>query len=356
MRILDKYLYKKLFIYLLVILPSISFVTILVELIEILRKIKIFDVSALFMYIIYKLPEKLYFMLPVSVVIVVALLIKDLIQTREIYPILLNGISLKDLGKRIFIFSFIFSLLQILNLETILPEAQKRAEKIYKILRKKDLEETKKLLAFNTWIALDKRTFMYFDILDFDTKSGKNAIVLKLDKDFKPVLRIEGKSFFVKENKILFFNGKVINLKNPFDFSLEKFREYPFFMNMNIEEFKKLIEIRKPISLKELYTTAKIAEKYGYPASYYWSKFYQKLATVFSPLFLVFAAYPFLWKQKAKYIGIVVILLVFYWYGSGLLSSLAESNVIPYVSVFSIDILYLIIGFIFLRKLDFQEF
>ncbi len=356
MGILDKYLYKKLFIYILVILPSISFVTILVELIELFRKIKIFDINLLFLYILYKFPEKMYFMLPVSVVIAVALLAKDLIRSREIYPILLNGISLKHLGKRVFVFSMVFSLFQLANLELILPDVQKKAEKVYKILRKKEDEENKKLLAFNTWIALDKKTFMYFDVLDFETRSGKKAVIIKLDKHFKPVLRIEGDTFFVKKNKIIFFSGKVVDLKNPFNFSVLAFKKYPFFMDMGIEEFKKLIKVKKPVSLKELFSTAKIAERYGYPAAYYWSKFYQKLATVFSPFFLVFAIYPFVWKRKVEYIGIILGLLVFYWYGSGFLASLTESNVLPYPSVFFIDIVYILVGFFFLRKLEFHEF
>ncbi len=356
MGILDRYIYKKLFIYLLVILPSISFVTILVELIELFRKIKLFDLSAIFLYVLYKIPEKLYFMLPVSVVIVITLLAKDLIKSREIYPILLNGISLKRLGKRFFIFAAFFSILQILNLEFLLSESQKKAEKVYMILKKKESEENKKLLAFNTWIALDKKTFMYFDVLDFESKSGKNAVIIKLDKSFKPVLRIEGNRFFVKENKIIFFNGKVIDLKNPFDFSIFAFKKYPFFMDMDIEQFKKLIKVKKPVSLRQLYTTAKIAERYGYPASYYWSKFYQKLATVFSPFFLAFAVYPFIWKKRAEYIGIILGLVIFYWYGSGFLSSLAESNVLPYISVLFIDVVYIAVGLFFLRRLRFQEF
>ncbi len=356
MGILDKYLYRKLFLYLIVILPSLSAVTILVELIELFRKIKLLDIKILTLYILYKFPEKLYFMLPISIVISVVLLAKDLVKSNEIYPVLLNGISLQRLGIRIFIFSLFFSFLQIFNLEIVLPDTQKKADILYKILKKKEEKKEKKLFAFNTWIALNRNTFMYFDILDFDLKSGKNGLIIKLNKNFEPVLRIEGQRFIVKENKIIFFNGKLIDLKNLYDFRISKFSSYPFYMNMRIDKFKKLVELKKPISMKQLYETAKIAEKYGYPASYYWSRFYKKLATVFSPFILAFAIYPFVWKRKVEYMGIIILLILLYWYGMGFLSSLSEGAVVPYWSVFFIDGIYLIFGIYFLNKLRFSDF
>ncbi len=356
MKILDRYIYRKLLIYTAIILPSITVVTILVELIELFRKIKLFDIKLILLYILYKIPEKVYFMLPITLVIVTALFARDLIKSKEIYPVLLNGISLKSLGIRFFLFSFAFSILQLLNLEIILPEAQHKSEKLYKILRKKEDTEKNKLIAFNMWIAIDKKTFMYFDVLDLNRKNGKNGIIVKLDNEFKPVLRVSGSSFHVFNNKIVFFNGKLVNLKNMYDFSVITFKKYPLFLDLDLNSFKELISIKKPISLRELYKTATIAKKYGYPASYYLSRFYQKLSTVIAPFVLVFALYPFMWSLKTEYIGIILGLLVFYWYGTGFITSLTEGNVIPYYSVFIVDLFYILIGFIFLRKLTFHEF
>ena len=127
-------------------------------------------------------------------------------------------------------------------------------------------------------------------------------------------------------------------------------------MNLDLNEFKKLVEVKKPVSLRQLYKTARIAEKYGYPSSYYWSRFFSKLSTVFSPLILSIAVYPFIWKQRKENIGIIVILILLYWYGTGFLTSIAESNVIPYFAVLSMDIIYIFVGLLFLRKLQFIEF
>jgi len=355
MKILDRYIYKKLIVYLVVILPSVSFVTVLAELIELLRKIKEFNVLNILMYAFYKIPEKVYLILPVSVVIVLVLLARDFVNSREIYPILLNGISLRELSKKIVVFSFFISLLQISNLELILPKAEKNAEKIYRHLKHKD-EVEKNLIAFNTWITLDKKTFMYFDILDFESKTGKNIVIIKLDKEFKPVFRIEGKNFFIGEKKIVISSGKVVDLKNPFNFQISSFKTYPFFTELNVKEFKKLIEVKKPTSLMELYKTGKVAEKYGYPSSYYWSKFYSKLSTVISPFILAFTIYPFVWKLRKENLLLIVVMVLVYWYGTGFITSLAEGNVVPYFFIFSVDIVYLFIGFLFLRKLYFVEF
>ncbi len=355
MKILNKYLYKKLLIYLLVILPSVSFISILVELIELLRKTKEINVFYILMYAFYKMPEKIYLILPVSSVIVFALLARDLINSKEIYPILLNGISLRKLFSIFLVFAIFLSLFQVLNLEFLLPVSEKKAEVIYRKLRHKT-EKEKNFIAFNTWITLDKKTFMYFDVLDFNTRTGKNITIIRLNDDFKPVLRIEGKSFLISKNKIVINTGKIIDLKNVFSFKITTFNTYPFFMNLDLNEFKKLVEVKKPVSLRQLYKTARIAEKYGYPSSYYWSRFFSKLSTVFSPLILSIAVYPFIWKQRKENIGIIVILILLYWYGTGFLTSIAESNVIPYFAVLSMDIIYIFVGLLFLRKLQFIEF
>lgn len=356
MKILDRYIYKKLFLYTMVILPSAAFVSALVELIELFRKIKVFDIKLVFLYVLNKLPEKFYIVLPISIIIVIALFARDLIKRNEIYPILLNGISLKKLSVRFFIFSLLFSVFQLVNLEFVLPKTNLKAEKIYKILRKKEDLLKQKLVAFNTWISIDENTMMYFDVLDLNSKTGKNGILIKLDKEFKPVLRIEGKTFHVFNSKILFLNGKIVDLKNIFNFSVAPFKKYPLFINLNIEDFRELIEVKKPISLKQLYKTAKVAEKYGYPASYYWSRFFQKLSTVFSPLILALFVYPFIWSKNLKYISIILGAVVFYWYGIGFLTSLSEGNVIPYYGVFIVDLIYVVLGIFFLRKLSFHEF
>ncbi len=355
MKILDRYIYEKLFLYTIIILPSVAFVSALVELIELFRKIKILDVKLIVLYVINKLPEKFYIVLPISIIIVITLFARDLIKRNEIYPILLNGISLQRLSIRFFIFSLFFSLFQLVNLEFVLPKTNLKAEKIYKILKKKENIENQKLIAFNTWISIDGNTMMYFDVLDLNNKTGKNGILVKVDKEFKPVLRIEGKFFRILNSKILFFNGKIVDLKNIYNFSISYFKKYPLFINLNIEDFRELIEVKKPISLRQLYKTAKVAEKYGYPASYYWSRFFQKLSTVFSPFILALFIYPFIWNNNLKYISIILGAVVFYWYGIGFLTSLAEGNVIPYYSVFVIDFVYIFLGFFFLRKLDFQE-
>ncbi len=352
MKILYRYLYKKLTIYLLVIIPSFSIVAILVELIELLRKAKNLDFSAITLYTLYQLPEKIYYILPVSVVIAFFLLAKDLINRREIYPILLNGISLRKMGLTLFVFPVFLSLVQLANLEVIMPEAKMKAQEIYLFLKNRPQNEP--LIAYNSWVTVDKRTFMYFGFLDLNKRIGKDIVIIKFNKNFDPVLRIEGSKFTVGKT-VKIKNAKVIDLKRFTEFTIRKLTEYDYNKKIDLNSLKKLIKIKKPVSLTQFYKVARIAEKFGHPASLYWSKFYSKVATVISPFILGFVVYPLLWNRKKYIIGVIAGLIIVYWYATAFLTSMASTNVIPFYGIFAVDVIYLLLGLLLYRKLKFSE-
>ncbi|WP_456401478.1 LptF/LptG family permease [Persephonella sp.] len=355
MKILDKYLYKKLTVYLLVILPSFSFVAVLAELIEILRKAKQLDFYHITIYILLQLPEKIYYILPISVVIAFIMLSKDLIESKEIYPILLNGISLKKLSVKLFVFPLILSFVQLFNLEFVMPYTKKEVEKVYSVLKKKPPEETKYLFAYNQWITLDNRSFMYFKFLDVNKKEGKHILYIKFNDNFKPVFRLEGERFVIKNDSIYISKGKVIDLSNLTDFRYEHVEKFEYPIKVDINNFKKLIKVKKPISILQLYESASIAEKFGYPAGYYWSRFYSKLSTIFSPLILSIVIFPFLWSKRKDRLVIAFGSIIIYWYGTAFIASMAESGAVPYITIMSVNLVYLAVGFLYLKKLRFSE-
>ncbi len=357
MKILYRYLYIRLFIYLLITLPSFSVVVLLAELVEILRKIKNFETLSLILYTFYKLPEKIYFILPVATVIAFILLIKELIERREIYPILLNGISLRQLGLNLFIFPLFLSVLQIVNLEFVMPSFKVKSENIYQKLKVGKIEGEKYLIAYEKWVSVGKNKFIYFGFLDLNRKIGRDIIYVEFDKNFKPIYRIEGKNFFINKDKIKVFDAKLIDFSKIEEkkINITKFHTYYITPDVNIKNLKNLFKFKKPVSMTDYYKSAKVFEKFGYSANYYWSRFFSALATVFSPLILTIAIYPFLWNKRKDRLVLAFVGIIFYWYGISFLTSLSESGAIPYITIFSIDILYLTIGIIKLRNLTFTE-
>ena len=109
------------------------------------------------------------------------------------------------------------------------------------------------------------------------------------------------------------------------------------------------------MSITQFYKVAKIAEKFGQPASLYWSKFFSKVATVISPFILGFVVYPLLWNRKKYVIGLIAALIVIYWYSTAFLTSVASTNVIPFYAIFSVDVVYLLIGALLFKRLKFTE-
>ena len=357
MKILYQYLFFKLFIYLIVILPSFTIVVVLAELIELFRKIKIFDYSLIGLYVVYQLPEKVYYILPISIVIAFILLAKDLIDSKEIYPILLNGISLKKLGYTLFFFPLFLSVLQMANLEFVMPKAKEKTKKIYQMLKGKEIEREKYVLAHDKWMALDSRKFLYFEFLDLNKKYGRNLVYLELNDNFEPSLRVDAERFYIEKNKIYLEKAKLIDFSqiNSKNLIIKNYLKKNLYISLEIKSLKKLFKVKKPISISDFYKSAKVFEKFGYSANVYWSRFYSLIATIVSPLILSIIAFPLLWSKKKDRLILTFVLVVFYWYGTAFLRSLAESGTIPYISILSIDILYIGVGIFLTEKLKFTE-
>ncbi len=356
MKKLYLYLYKRFFVYFFVVFPAFVFVGILADLIEVLRKIQILDIKKIILYMILEVPEKAYLMLPISIVIAFVLLARDLINSREIYAILINGISVRRISVVLVFLTIFLSIIQIINLELIMPDSKKKATKIYlSIKKKKNLEAKEIQIAYKTWLALENNFFMYFDVLNFKTKSGKKLIIIKLDEKNNPLFTIEGEDFKIKKKLIEIRNGRIINIPNIYDVHMVHVKEYQWPAKIDLDKIKQLIITKLPVSLTEYYKNAKIAEKYGYEYGYYWSKFYSKLATVISPFILALFSLPFLWTKKSNRLILVFVSILVYFYSVALLSSIAETGIIPYPAILIVDVVYIFIGVYFMLKLRFIE-
>jgi lipopolysaccharide export LptBFGC system permease protein LptF len=357
MKILYRYLLQRLLIYFFIVLPAFSIIVLLAEIVEILRKIKVLDVKLLTLYLLYQLPEKIYYVLPVSVVIALILLARELIDRREIYPILLNGISLKRLAVVLLSFPLFLSFVQFINIEYVMPETSRKAKIIYEKLKASKSPEDKFVIGYDKWISTKSNQFIYFGFIDLNKGEGKNIILLKFRENFQPLERIEAEKFKIRDSKLSLFNVKFIDFKNldKYDMEISYFKNREINLPFNIENLKDLFRIEKPIAPSEFYKSAKVFEKFGYSADFYWGKFYSIIATIFSPFILAFITYPFLWSKKKDRIALAFGLIVFYWYATAFLTSLVQTGQFPYIIVFSIDIIYLLIGAYFMKKLEFVE-
>lgn len=83
MKILDKYIYKKTLMYFLIVFPSFAIISGLVELIEILRKVKDIDIWLITIYILSKIPENSYYIIPASVLVSVFIVIMELKKVKK---------------------------------------------------------------------------------------------------------------------------------------------------------------------------------------------------------------------------------------------------------------------------------
>ncbi len=355
MKKLYLYLYKRFLVYLLVIFPSFAVVTLLADIIELLRKIKHMIFSDILLYILLQLPEKTYYVLPVSTVIAIIFLARELINRREIYAILTSGISLRSVSVSLVLVTTFITVVQILNLEYVIPDAKAKSYEIYKKLKKGKVEIDEISVAYNTWVSLSEDLFLYFDFIDFETKSGKNLVLIKFDENYYPSYRVESKKFDVGEKSIEAYDGKVILINDIDNIEVQDVRQYTLPFKISIDDLKHLVAKKKPISLTQLYETAKIAQEYGHKYGYFWSKFYSKLTSVFAPTILVVFAVPFVWSRKKNRLLMIFIGIMFYWYMIALISSISATGIIPYQFTLLVNMIYLFIGVFYLSRLRFIE-
>ncbi|NPA52028.1 MAG: YjgP/YjgQ family permease [Aquificae bacterium] len=356
MKKLYMYLYKRYFVYLFIIFPSFVAVTLLADVIELLRKIKVMVLGDILLYILYQVPEKVYYVLPISTVIALIFLARELINRNEIYAVLTSGISVRSLSVALIFLTGLITFFQIVNVELLMPDAKAKSIDIYKKLKtKKDKNGEEVSFAYNTWVSLEEDLFLYFDFIDFENKRGKNLVLIKFDKNYYPVYRVESKRFEILESSIETFSSRVIVIQNIDKIDVQYVKQYTLPFKIDIDDLKQLVAKRKPVSLTQLYETAKIAQEYGHKYSYYWSKFYSKLASIFAPTVLSIFAVPFVWTRKKNRLFFIFIGIMFYWYLIALISSISATGLIPYQFTLAVDVVFLFVGIFSLLRLRFIE-
>ncbi len=357
MKLLNLYILKKLFIIFLIVIPVFSFVSILIQIIEKIKNIKIFDPLNFLIYLLTSLPEKLYYVIPIAAVISFFIVYRELILSKKIYPIFLNGISIKDLILPAILFSFIVFTVQIINNIIVMPKSDEISQKYYKKLKgaNEDKEE-KYLFISNQWIKLDNFTFAYFGFLDLNSYMGRNFIYLKLDNtSFYPLFRLEAKKVKIKKYNLKLEEGRVISLREIKNFDYINFKKLDYPVKIDTKNLRKLIKIKRAVSITQFYEKAKIADKFGYPSAFFWSRFFSYLTTLFSPIVLIIFIYPLIWLKRREKYFIIFGSIFIYWYVVPLIASLSESGAVPYFSPVILDFIYLTAGLILLSKIKFVE-
>lgn len=356
MKLLNWYILKKQLILYFIALPAFAFIAALILILEKIGNIKVFNFYDFSLFVLFSLPEKLYYVIPTVSVIVFFIVYRELQISKRIYPILLNGISLKYLYLPAFLFSIFVFVIELLNIEFIMPTTDKLASIHYKKLKGNNPEEEKHLITAHQWIKLNDTTFIYFGFLDLNQNKGKDFVFIQVKKDnFYPLYRIEAKDVKLDKNKIFLKKGKIVSLANIQNFEYTKFDNLDYPVKIDLKNLKKLIKIKKAVSISQFYKKAVIADKFGYPSGFFWSRFFSYTTSIFSPIVLILFTYPFLWlKRKEKYI-IIVGLILLYWYLISALASLAETGAIPYFSPLFVNLFYAVLGIVFIKKIKFTE-
>ncbi len=141
-------------------------------------------------HFIYKLPQILYQVTPVAVLISIVTVVGVMGRHNELTAIKAGGISLRVVAGPLLTAAFVLSLMIFLNNEYLVPSASRRAIEILDV-RIKGKPPRGVFRQNQIWYAGKGNRIFKIDVLDPATKSMKGVTVIVLDAAFRPIERLD---------------------------------------------------------------------------------------------------------------------------------------------------------------------
>ena len=143
-----------------------------------------------FEYFLYKLPQILYQVVPVALLISIVVVLGVMVRNNEITALKASGINLYSLTIPLVLFCLLMSLLVFVNNEFILPSTNSRASHIYSI-KIKGKPPRGIFRQSRVWYA--GRDNVMYNIQILDPKQGilEGVALMRLDEKYRPTERID---------------------------------------------------------------------------------------------------------------------------------------------------------------------
>ncbi len=355
LKIIDSYIGKLfLFIFTLSFLAfmGIFLVVAFLELIDDVVENKV-SIVLLFKYLYYYIPQVSIYTIPISVLLGSLLTFGILERRNETTAIKAGGISLRRASTAIIIFSIFFSGVMFFIQETLLPDSNKKAFELRRIIhgRKK-----RKIIKGYTWLKGKEGFVYFFKYYNKEKKLFKELSIYKLDESMNSILfKVSAKAGALEDGELKVFDGRYYQIKN-FEGKAEKFKvkkipipddetlfsyEFPDPEEMNIVELKRFIDYLKENEASSVR---------------YLSELYFKIFFPSTPLIMVFVGISFAFRigksGTLAGIGIAIFISFGYWFLFALLNSLAKAGMLhPLLSSAGTDLIFFLIGLYLFYKI-----
>ena len=235
--ILTKFIFKKFwknFLLIFIIFSGIYYLTDLISNLNLIFKYNT-NFSYFIIYSIFKIPEGLKYIIPISVLTSSMYLFATLNKNFEIISFRALQINKKYIIIPLIISGFIISILSFIVNELILPKSNYYAKyfRTVKIERKTNFAVTK---ANNIWYY-KKNYILRIKFLYFDSGIFNNMTILKFDKNFNLIERIDADYGYKKKGKWILVNPMIFKFKDGMVKDFHKSLTYPMPIKLDKSDF-----------------------------------------------------------------------------------------------------------------------
>ncbi len=365
MKIIYSYLLKEFFKYLVAALVSLAVFYIVVDFIS---NIGAFtkhapDAGYIFLYYLYKLPEIMYRVLPLSVLLSTLLLIGFLKKNNEIVIIKSSGMGMFKFFTPLFFAGAAISILAFLLSNFVAV----RANVLRKVVMQKYITGNKSYDINSVYMFKTKNIVLHYKEYSITAKSFvpaekkmKGINIYVFNPDFSLNRRYIAPAGYVGKRRLLLKGGRLDKFidegKKGFEEKHFEKAYVPVSLNMNF--FKSYTLKPEFLSLENLASMLSVAEKSGSGINYILTNIYSKISYPLINLILILVGVSvgFAIKEKTgsgAAIGISLVVAFIWWIINSIAVSLGDASQLdPLLAGFMADIIFLFFAAYLIMDID----
>ena len=336
MKIIDRYIFVQFFKLFLATMAVLLSLFVLVTFFDLINDFLENDVkfSLIVYYFALKMPEAMFFMTPMAVLISSVLTFSVISRNREVVLMMSCGLSAFRIVLPVLVAALVLSILSFLNGDMLMPASWKKSEQIYYgDIRNREFVGTRR--QDKIWIKTPSGAV--WNIAHLDVSEGRlyDVTIMEFSEDrgyFSKV--ITARTAFLQEGKWVFEDGMVRSFDTDSVFKEETFAKKSFDYGVDFKTLKRSEKKPQEMTFKEIRAYIERIRKAGYDDTRYMVDMYVKVSFPFVALVMAFIAVPFgLKTERAGGIMSGIALSVFlgfvFWFLFSMGVSMGHSGKLP---------------------------
>lgn len=357
MKIIDRYILKEFFLFLLMIMSLFISLFIIIDFFE---RLRLFlsnnaSINQMFSFIFYEIPMIVSLTLPVAVMIATLITLSTFSKNSEITAMKANGISLYRIAFPIFLSSVVISLFLFFFSEWITPMTNQKADHIKHVEINKE-EDRGSFKQEQIWYH-GKNSIYNFNLYDSKTRMLQGISLYYMNGDFQPRLQIIAEKAFWQGKHWVGNNVQVITLSQEGLPSIQK----KSLTILPIQEIPADFEaVQIPPNMMGFFELRNYINKLaaeGNDVTPLLADMHAKIAFTFVTLILtvigvIFSVHAERSGGVARSIGLGIIIGFSYWIVHAFSVSLGRSGILhPILSAWAANAIFLVVGLVLSRRI-----